>query len=52
MRRSLTSTANSGEREAADHVIEARCLRGDASGVALCFDLGEPNGRVDWPERW
>ena len=39
-------------RKGGDHIIEVCFLRGDASGVELCFDLGEPNGRVSWPERW
>ena len=33
-------------RKGGDHLIEARFLRSDASGVELCFDLGEPNGRT------
>ena len=48
MRRSLTLTANSGER--GYHAVESSFLGCDASGAELGFDLCEPDGRIGWPE--
>ena len=35
-----------------DHIIEAGFLRGDATGVEVSLNLGEPDLWVSWPECW